>query len=73
MTFWLATDEDGSRYIHASEPNRLAGIIWTSHGGGKIFVDEECFEDNEKCYNQKWEDEPIEIEVGAIFNMEFNA
>lgn len=75
MKFWLATNKDGCRYIHVSRPDRCEGLveIWTSYGEGRILVDDNCFEGDEACENQKWEDEPIEIEVGAIFNMEFNA
>lgn len=56
------------------KPDRCEGLIeaWTSYGDGSILVDDDCFEESEECSNQKWEDEPIEIEVDWIDKMNFN-
>ena len=69
MKCWIATDKSGFKYLHTECPGRIDEGFWYSNDGLSICLGDVDFK-NDKLNNQTWEDDPIQIELDCIKDLE---
>ena len=70
MKAWIATNKSGFRVLFLEIPYKSIKYgVWV---GGSIFLSETAISQYTECANQTWDDEPIEIFLQEILNMDFN-
>lgn len=75
MKVWIAANEDGSKCLHFSEPERVKssnGDWWYSGCVVEsILVNDDCLDDD-RIPRLTWEDEPVEIDIYWINKITIN-